>query len=92
MLTKYHTREMATATERHLRNTLKFRTAGEVNSKEGVALTEGLLLPPPNRSEVETPQVKLNRAVGEAFMTHNPHQCLRTKLIFDIKIDDPFLD
>ena len=83
---------MATFTEGSLRKALKFRTAGEVSSKEGVALTEGLLLPPPNRSEVETPQVKLNRAVGEAFIQQPPLQRLRTKLIFDVRIDNLFLD
>ena len=57
MFIEYHTHEMPTITERKLRNALKFGTAGEVNSKEGVAEDEGLLLPPPNGSKVGAPQV-----------------------------------
>jgi len=57
---------MATATERKLRNALKFGTAGEVDSKEGVAYAEGLELAPPNYSEVFAPPVDINGAVREA--------------------------
>ena len=51
---------MGSATERSIQNALKFGTAGEVYSKEGKALAEGLVATPPNCSEVETPQVELN--------------------------------
>ena len=54
---------MVTAMESKLFNALKFGTAGEVDTKEGRALAEGLLLPPPNGSEVGAPQVELNGAV-----------------------------
>ena len=60
MLTEYHTHEMVTATERKLRNALKFGTSGEVDSKEGRADAEGLLVAPPNCSEVMALQVELN--------------------------------
>jgi len=43
-------------------------------------------------SEVVTPQVELNGAVGEAWIGKPPMQCRRTKLIFVVRIDDPFLD
>jgi len=92
MLTEYHTHEMLTVTERELRNALKFGTTGEVNSKEGGAPAEGLLITPPNCNEVGKPQVELDGAVGEALIEQPPLQCLRTKLIFNVGIDDPFLD
>ena len=63
MLTEYHAHEMATATELSLRNALKFGTAGEVDSKEGVSQTEWLLFSPPNCSEVGAPQIELDGAV-----------------------------
>ena len=68
MLTEYYSHETATASERKLWNALKFGTTGEVNSKEGRAHGEGLLLPPPNCREVVTPQVELNGAMGEALI------------------------
>ena len=92
VLTEYHTHEIATVSERIIRNALKFWASGEVNSKEGVASDEGLLLPPTNCSEVGAPQGELNGAVGEALMQHPFQQRPRTKLIFDVGIDDPFLD
>ena len=58
MLTEYHTHEMATATERTLRNALKFGQSGKVNSKEGVEFAEGLLVPSPNYIEVRVSQEK----------------------------------
>jgi len=66
VLTEYHTLEMTTLSERMLWNALKFGTAGEVNSKEGGAAAEGLLVAPPNYSEVGASQVELNGAVGKA--------------------------
>jgi len=92
MLTEYHTSEMATATERKLWNALKFGTSREVNTKKGDAPAEGLLLPPHNCIEVGVPQIELDRALGEARIQQPPLQCPRTKLIFDIRIDDQFLD
>ena len=92
MLTEYHTHEMVTLRERHLRNALKFGTSGEVNMKEGEAPIKGLLLPPPKCSEVGTPQVELNGSVGEALIPQPPQQRIRTKLILDVRIDYPFLD
>ena len=92
MLTEYHLHEMVTATERHLRNALKFGTTGEVDSKEGRAIAEGLLLHPPNCNEVGIPQVELNRAMGEALVPQPPQKSQRTKLVFDVRIDNPFLD
>jgi len=83
---------MATARDRELWNALKFGTSREVKSKEGQATAEGLILPPPNCSEVGAPQVELDGAVGEALVLHPPLQCPRTKLIFDVRIDDPCLD
>jgi len=68
VLTEYHTREMVTAIERKLWNALKFGTTGEVDSKEGGAPAEGLLVVPPNYSKVGATQVELNGAVGEAFI------------------------
>jgi len=65
MLTECHPHEMGTATERILRNALKFGTAGEVNLKEGVARAEGLELVPPNCIESVSPQGELYVAVGE---------------------------
>jgi len=92
VLTKYHAHEIVTITERHLRNGLKFGTAGEVDSKEGVAPVEGLELAPTNISEVVTPQGEIDGAVGEALITQPPPQRARTKLFFDVRIDNPFLD
>jgi len=83
---------MVTASECKLRNALKFATAGEVNSKEGRAPAKGLHTVPPNCSEVGTPQVELHRAVGEALIQQPPLQRPRTKLIFDVSIDNPFFD
>ena len=92
MFTEYHTHEMVTISESEPWNALKFGTTREVNSKEGVAFVGGLELAPPNCSEIGTPQVELNGAVGEALVKQPPLQCVRTKLIFDVRIDDPFLD
>jgi len=91
MLTEYHPHKMATATERKLWNALKFGTSGEVNSKEGMAQAEGFLLPPPNGSEIGTAQVEFDGAMGEALIQQPPMQVLRTKLLFDVRID-PFSD
>jgi len=82
---------MVTGSEHHLRNALKFGTTGEVNSQEGVTPTEWLL-DSPIYSEVGAPQRKLNRAMGEAIVLQPPPQCPRTNLIFDVRIDYPFLD
>ena len=92
MLTEYHAHEMATANERHLPNALKFGTTGEVNSKEGKAPAEWLLVAQPNCSEVGSPQGELNGAVGEALIQQPLLQSIRTKLMFDVRVDDPFLD
>ena len=92
MITKYHAHEMVTITERHLRNALKFGTSREVNSKEGVAPIEGLELAPPNCSKVGVPQGELEGAVGKALINQPHLQSLRKKLIFDVRIDDQFLD
>ena len=92
MFTEYHTHEMVTARERLLWNALKFGTSGEIYSKEGCATAERLLVAPPNCSEVGTLQVEIDGAVEEALIIQPPMQCVRTKLIFDIFIDDPFLD
>jgi len=83
---------MSTLTERKLWDALKFGTSGEVNSKEVRAQAEGLLVPIPKSSEVGTPQVELDGAVGEALVLQPPVQLQRTKLIFHVKIDNPFLD
>jgi len=83
---------MVTASKRKLRNALKFGTTREVDSKERVATAEELLLPPPNYSEVGTPQVDLDRVMGEALILQPRLQRLRTKLIFDVRIDNPFFD
>ena len=91
MFTEYRTYEMATVIERSRWNAHKFGTSGEVDSKEGVAIAEGLLAAPPNCSEVETPPVELNGAVGEALMMQPLRQCLRTTLIFDILFNVNFL-
>ena len=63
---------MGTATERKLRNALKFGTTREVDSKEGDSKAEGLMLPPPNCSEVGSHQVELNGDVGEALVQQPP--------------------
>ena len=83
---------MVTTTERSLWNALKFGQSREVDSKEGGADAEGLLLPPPDCSEVEAPQGELIGAMGEALIHQPPLQSPRTKLVFDVRIDDPFLD
>ena len=74
---------MDTVTERKRWNALKFGTTGEVNSKEGGAPAEGLLLAPPNCSEVGTPQVELDGAVAPHGSQPIP-QRPRTKKIFNI--------
>jgi len=63
---------MATFTERPLWNALKFGTTREVDSKEGLAPAEGLIVDIPNYNEVGAPQVELNGAVGGALM-QQPH-------------------
>ena len=83
---------METVIERFLRNALKFGTTREVNSEERWAHAEGLMLPPHNCSELTASQVELNGAMGEALVLQPPLQCVRTKLIFDVRIDNPFLD
>ena len=83
---------MATLSERKLRNALKFGTAGEVNSQEGRAIAERYVPGPPNNSAVGAPQVKLNGAVGEALVLQFSPQRERTNLIFNVRIDDQFLD
>ena len=92
MFTEYHAHEMVTHSERILRNALKFGQSGEVNSKEGVAPAEGLVVVPPNCNEVGTPQVELDGAVGEARIHQPATQSPRTKLVFDVRIDNQFLD
>jgi len=84
---------MVTACECCPWNALKIGTAGEVDSKEGVAPAEVLgIVTPPNCNEVGAPQVELNGAVGEALILQPRPQCMRTKLIFDVRIDNRFLD
>jgi len=84
---------MATARERKPWNALKLGTSREVYSKEGVALAEGLELVPPNCSEVGTPLVELDGAVGEALVTKPFLQRIfGVSKFFNIRIDDPFLD
>ena len=39
--TEYYTHEVMSATERRLRNALKFGTSGEVNSAEGLEFAQG---------------------------------------------------
>ena len=90
MLTEYHTHEMATASERSIRNALKFGQSGEVDSKEGRAQAEGLEFAPPNCSEVGIPQVELNGAIGEALIANPVPQRPRTNLIFDVRIKNDF--
>jgi len=92
VLTECHTHEMATASERKLWNALKFGTSGEVNTKKGRTIAEGWELAPPNCSGVGSLQVELNGAVREAPIPQPVQQCLRTKLIFDVRIDYHFLD
>jgi len=92
VFTEYHAGEMATATERKLRNALKFGHSGEVNSMEGGAHAEGSIVAPSNCSEVVKPQEELNGAVGEALIQQSLLQCVRTKLVFDVRINDSFLD
>ena len=88
------THEMATISERSLRNALKFGQSGEVDSKEGLDLSKGPhdVVTQLNCSEVGTPQVELNGAVGEAIVLQTPMQVLRTKLVFNIFFEDPFFD
>ena len=92
MLAEYHPYEMVIFINRELRNALKFGTSGEVNSKKGEAPAEGLMLPPPNCSEVGAPQVELNGTVLPRGSQYPLLQRLRTKLIFVVFFDDPFLD
>ena len=98
VFTEYHTHEMSTASKRKLWNAFKIVTAGEVDTKEGEAPAECLPVARTNCSEVRTHQVELNGAVGDALsrgeaLIQQPHlQRPRTKLIFDIFIDDPFFD
>ena len=92
MFAEYHPREMVTAAESKIRNALKFGTAGEVDSKEGLALAERLIVVPPNCSEVVAPQVELDGAVGRGPISKPPTQLPRMKLIFDVDIDDDFSD
>jgi len=92
VLTEYQAHEIVTASESKHRDALKFGQSGEVNSKKGWAPAEALLVAPPNYSEIGAPQVELDRAVGEAFIQQPPLQRLRTKLIFDVRIDNLFLD
>ena len=68
MFTEYQAHEMLTISERTFPNTLKFGTSGEVNSQEGINLLQRIHPSPPNCSEVVTPQVELNGAVGEALI------------------------
>ena len=75
-----------TNSAQHTLNALKFGTAGEVDPKEGMAHAEGLLLPPPNCSEVGAPQVELDGAVGNALTLQPPLQRPRTKA--DIRRQD----
>jgi len=83
---------MVTAKERTIRNAPKLGASGEVNSKEGKAPTELSLFAPPNCREVVTPKEELNGAVGEALVPQPLPQRPRTKLIFDVRIDDDCLD
>ena len=83
---------MLTASKRTIRNALKFGTTREVNSQEGGARAEGCHLAPPNCSEVGTPQIELDGAVGEVLILQPFPEHMRTKLIFNVRIDDPFLD
>jgi len=92
VLTEYHAHEMGTVNERSLRNAFKFGTTGEIDSKEGEASVEGLIDALSNVSEVEAPQGELNGAVGEALVPQPSQQCLRTKLVFDVRIDNQLLD
>jgi len=92
VFTEYHTLEILTAKERILWNALKFGTTGEVDSTERVALAEGLPAVPPNYSEIGTHQGELNEAIGDALVVNTLPQRLRTKLIFDVRIEDDFLD
>jgi len=82
---------MVIVTERKLLNALQFWTAGEVNSKEGCTIPEWFLLPQTKCSEVGAPQVELDGAVVEALVLNPDRQCRRTKLILDVRIDNPFL-
>jgi len=97
VLTELSTHEMATLSERHTRNALKFGQSREVDVKEAPA--EGLLIVPPNYSEIGAPQRELNRAMGEALIQQPVLQLQRTKLKSDKQslnfvggFDDPFLD
>jgi len=92
VVTEYRPLEMATVSERSHRNALEFRTTREVNSQEGRAHAEGLLIPPPNRSELGAPQGELDGTIGKALVLQSPLQRPRTKLIFDVFFDHPFLD
>ena len=83
---------MVTLSKSKIWNALKFGTAREVNSKEGEATAEGLMLPSRNYSEIGAPQVELDGAVGEALILQPSLQRLRTKLLFNVRIYDPFFD
>jgi len=83
---------MVTGSERSHWNALKIGTSGEVNSKEGRAVGERLLDAPTKGNEAGTHQIELDGAVGEILVYQPPSQCLRTRLIFDVRIDNPFLD
>ena len=83
---------MLTAPERSLRNALEIGASREVDSKEGLAIREGLLVVPRKRSDVGTPQLDLNGAVGEALIPKPIPQRQCTKLIFDVRIDNRILD
>jgi len=72
VFTEYYTREIGTASESTLWNALKFGTTREVDSKQGRAQAEGLLIAPLNGSEVMAAQVELNGAVVEALITKPP--------------------
>ena len=68
VFTEYHAHQMVTFKESILRNALKIGQSGEVNSKEGRAPVEGMMLVPRNCSEVGAPQGELNGSIGEALM------------------------
>jgi len=86
---------MGTVREHTLRNALKFGTTIEIKVTDGFHVVEWeafCVEPPPYGSEVGAHQEDFDRAVGEAIIRQPLTQRPRTKLIFDIEIDDPFLD
>ena len=83
---------MATLSERKLWNALKFGTTAEVNTKEGEAFVEGLPAVPPKCSEVGAPQGERDGATRKISVSNPTTQCPRTKLLFDILIEDDVLD